>query len=357
MKKIILSCVALMATFFCASTVSAQGVKIYKVGGEVIDIPAAQLDYIEAYDAASETPSFEGTWKMKKLIADKEAMDNAWWGSATFGDAYPSFDANDEITFQNGRIVPNFQSTLKNFFIGEATYEIVENNYQLRIGMFDESVALTLLKVKGVNRFFDADKKSEDDEAFIGVRMVEDEDADEAGIYDLEIYLIDYNSTSFAPEFNDFYIYNNEKPTATVSGSYINFLMSKANSSEVRRKVSANTVDSWEAFNSAILSNNYSVVFFNATWCGPGVIANLVLTNHMNSLNNIGYVKVMLGDDDFSAEISQNYSISALPTILIVNQLGYVQCSKIGVPDNAFLNTITNYSQMANTADEEPADK
>ena len=54
MNKTILSCIAFVAAFFCASTVSAQGVKIYKVGGEVIDIPAAQLDYIEAYDAAAE---------------------------------------------------------------------------------------------------------------------------------------------------------------------------------------------------------------------------------------------------------------------------------------------------------------
>ena len=40
----------------------------------------------------------------------------------TFGDAFPAFEAEDEITFKDGKIIPNLKSNLKNFFIGEATY-------------------------------------------------------------------------------------------------------------------------------------------------------------------------------------------------------------------------------------------
>lgn len=80
--------------------------------------------------------------------------------------------------------------------------------------------------MKGVNRNFDANSKSEDDEAYIGVQLVEDEDADEAGIYDLDVYLIDYVPTSFATEMPD-YMYDAQKPVSTASGMYIQFMMNK----------------------------------------------------------------------------------------------------------------------------------
>lgn len=231
MNKTILSCIAFVAAFFCASTVSAQGVKIYKVGGEVIDIPAAQLDYIEAYDAAAEAAPFEGTWKMKELITTAAVMTERNYGLVTFGDAFPAFDAEDELTFKDGKLIPNLKSNLKNFFIGEATYEIVDEAYVIHpTATTGEAVTLTELKVKGVNRNFDANSKSEDDEAFIGVRLVEDEDADEPGIYYLEVYLFDYKSTTFALEWNDFYMYTDTKPQAAYSDMPIYFSMEKKSS-------------------------------------------------------------------------------------------------------------------------------
>ena len=83
--------------------------------------------------------------------------------------------------------------------------------------------------MKGVNRNFDANSKSEDDEAYIGVRLVEDEDADEPGIYDLDVFLVDFVPTAFATEMPD-YMYDTQKPVSTVSGMYIQFKMSKSES-------------------------------------------------------------------------------------------------------------------------------
>ena len=227
MKKIILSCVALVATFFCAATATAQGVKIYKQGGEVIDIPASELDRIEAYDAQSAKTPFDGTWKMKQLITDRAYMEETWGAMGiTYGEAYPEFTADDELTFKDGKIIPNLKSNLKNFFIGEATYEIVDPAYELRTGMFGEFATLSLLKVKGVNRNFDANSKSDDDEAYIGVQLVEDEDADEPGIYYLEVFLVDFVPTAFATEMPD-YMYDTQKPVSTMSGTYIQFSMDK----------------------------------------------------------------------------------------------------------------------------------
>ena len=228
MKKIILSCVALVAAFFCASTTSAQGIKIYKQGGEVIDIPASQLDYIEAYDATEAGAAYEGVWKMKKLVTDKAYMEASWGSMVTYGDAFPAFNAADELTFADGKLTPALQSTLKNFFTGEATYEVLPGAYALHAGV-GATIDLTILKVTGVNRNFDAASTSDNNVAYIGLREIEDEDADEAGTMLLDVYLIDYEATSFATELKEFGMYapdmDGNPYMAYATGMYINFIM------------------------------------------------------------------------------------------------------------------------------------
>jgi len=231
MKQLILSCVALLATFFCAATVSAQGVKIYKQNGDVIDIPASQLDRIEAYDVNEAGAAYEGVWKMKKLVTDKAYMDATWGAMGiTYGDAFPAFNAADQLTIAGGQIAPALQSTLKNFFTGNATYEELPGTYSLHTGV-GAVAELTILKVTGVNRNFDAASTSESNVAYIGVRIVEDEDADVAGVMLLDVYLIDYEATSFAPELAEFGMYlpdmEGNPYMATSTGMFINFLMEK----------------------------------------------------------------------------------------------------------------------------------
>jgi len=229
MKQLILSCVALLATFFCAATVSAQGVKIYKQNGDVIDIPASQLDRIEAYDVNEAGAAYEGVWKMKKLVTDKAYMDATWGAMGiTYGDAFPAFNAADQLTIAGGQIAPALQSTLKNFFTGNATYEELPGTYSLHTGV-GAVAELTILKVTGVNRNFDAASTSESNVAYIGVRIVEDEDADVAGVMLLDVYLIDYEATSFAPELAEFGMYlpdmEGNPYMATSTGMFINFVM------------------------------------------------------------------------------------------------------------------------------------
>lgn len=232
MKKTILNIFAVAALLLCSTASFAQGVKITKTDNTVIDIPASELKSIEAYDKA---PAFEGTWKMKELVTTAEYMSEVNWGMVTFGEEFPAQDLSDEITFKDGKIIPKFNSKFKNFFKGEATYEIVDEAYELHpMSMAGYSVTLTELKVKGVNRNFDANNVSEDDEAYIGVRLVEDVDADEAGIFYLEIYLMDFKATSFAPEWNDYMMYDENKPMAALSGMPIWFKMDKVESTPTR---------------------------------------------------------------------------------------------------------------------------
>ena len=226
MKKNMLKlCVAFVAAFFCASTVSAQGVKIYKADGQVIDIPAAELNYIEAYDAASATAAYEGTWTMKKLNTDAEYMGASWGMPDDYpAGIFPAFNAEDELTIANGKIIPNLKSEFKNFFIGEATYTEA-GTFTLHEVLSTKE--LTVLKVKGVNRDFSAKTKSESDEAYIGVYVAEDEDADEAGKFLLEVYLLDFIPTEFATSAVQFGLYAPDENgyCASMSGCYIQFTM------------------------------------------------------------------------------------------------------------------------------------
>ena len=230
MKKIVLHICAAAAMLLCTTASFAQGIKIYQKDGKVLDIPANQLDRIEAYDATPAGQFFEGIWKMKKLVTDKTAMETTWGGMATYGDAYPTFNADDQLTIGNGNLNPELQSTLKNFFTGNATYEVLPGVYSgVRVGM--QPIDLTILKVTGVNRYFSADEQSEDKVAYIGVREIEDEDADVAGVMLLDVYLLDYESHSFATELLDFGMYASYDETpyvATSTGMYINFTMKKA---------------------------------------------------------------------------------------------------------------------------------
>ena len=230
MKKIFTQIMMFVALFMAATTVDAQGIKVIKKDGTVLEIPAGELDRIETYEAQAQNKFYEGTWKMKQLVTDKASMDVAWGGMATYGDAYPVFNAADQITFGNGKLTPALSSTFKNFFTGDAKIEELPEIYPLKVGM-GEPLQLTILKVTGVNRNFDAASQSENNVAYIGVREIEDEDADVPGVMLLDVYLIDYEATSFATELAEFGMYGPDSKgnpyMAWMAGMFINFTMKK----------------------------------------------------------------------------------------------------------------------------------
>ena len=167
-----------------------------------------------------------GTWVMNSLVTDKEAMDATWGGMATYENGYPAFNAEDELTI-DATLVPSFKSDFKNFFIGEATYEGAGTFDGVRVGM--QKINLSVIKVTGVNRYFSATEQSEDKVAYIGVRNIEDEETHETL---LDVYLIDYESHSFAPEMLEYegmYApFDEDHPyVAAMTGMYINFTMKK----------------------------------------------------------------------------------------------------------------------------------
>lgn len=317
---------------FGTTTTFAQGVKITKADNTVIDIPASDLKSIEAYDAKTIAP-YEGTWKIKNLTPSLDEINEAYFNSLTKMEYYPELNTEDEITIADGKLIPNLKSRLKNYFIGEATYEEA-GTYSLRTGLFGATAELTLLKVKGVNRNFDPNSTSEDDEALIGIRMVEDMDADEPGIYFLEIYIIDYKSTSFAPEFVDFYMYNDEKPMATNSDQYIVLTMEGVAATSGPKKVAPQYFYNVSSYQDYITSKEYAVVYVGANWCGPCRILKAQLMNLMAAYNSqVGFVVVdLIDNDDFSAYISGTYSICTVPTTLFFHN-GQLEDNIVGSTD------------------------
>ena len=83
---------------------------------------------------------------------------------------------------------------------------------------------LQLLKLENVNRYFSATEVSTDKVAYMGVKNVTDS---ESGETLLDVYIIDYNSKSFMPSFDEYGMYDAEKPTASLGGMQINFTLKK----------------------------------------------------------------------------------------------------------------------------------
>ena len=161
-----------------------------------------------------------GTWVMNELKTTKEDM-IAMWSIPEDYENWPEFNANDELTI-DATIVPAFQSGIKNFFIGEATYEDA-GSYTL---MGFPAVEMQILKVTGVNRDFSANSTSANNVAFIGVRNIDDGN----GNVLLDVYLIDFVPTDFAQTAASFGCYDPIDDTgycAVQSSTYVNFTMKK----------------------------------------------------------------------------------------------------------------------------------
>lgn len=167
-----------------------------------------------------------GTWVMNEIITDEDNLEaNGYWSSLGEGiyDGLPEYNAEDKITFNiaEGIVLPEFKSTYKNYFIGES--EISKGGtYQIRLeSVRDPEIAdVQLIKFANVNRYFHETQKSTDNEAFVGVRMITDEETNEEL---LDMYVIDYESKSFlnlvAYEYG--FMYAETKPTSADTGMFL----------------------------------------------------------------------------------------------------------------------------------------
>lgn len=207
-------------------------------GDEVTTI-GGQYPTVKVQLIGSVVKNMQGSWVMNQLVTTKEEME-ATWGLNYAG--FPEFNEEDALTIAGtvqfdeedavtiaGTIQPDLKSVFKDFFTGDAKYEYA-GTYFLHTGMFGQGADLTVLKLTGVNRFFSETEVSEDNTAYIGVRIIKDENTN-ADL--LDIYLIDYESHAWALELVEggwaYAAPDEEHPYyAYMTGMFINFTMKKA---------------------------------------------------------------------------------------------------------------------------------
>ncbi len=170
-----------------------------------------------------------GTWVMNELRTDKDYMDGTWGGMATYEAGFPVFEAADKFIFEAGVLKTELVSDLKNYFQSESEFVFAgerpaDKSTGVRPIDSFQPIALQQIELKNVNRYFSATETSEDKVALLGMRNITDEN----GEILLDVYLFDYESHSFAAEMLEYGMYGDEKPTAWMSGMYINFTLKRA---------------------------------------------------------------------------------------------------------------------------------
>lgn len=161
----------------------------------------------------------DGTWQISEFITDKDYMMEAWWCDETQFTDYPELNTSDKITIdiENGKFTPNITSNFKNYFIGESDVTNA-GGYSLKAGMGDP-IILQMIELDNVDRNFSATSDSELKDSYIGVRVIKDETTQEDI---LDMYLIDYKSTDFLTLIEEYACWNENRPTATMSGTFLN---------------------------------------------------------------------------------------------------------------------------------------
>lgn len=167
--------------------------------------------------AGPEMERIVGKWQMDKLVTNKAYMDEFWWGGATFEEpAFPVENKADQITITMDKLMTSFVSSFKNYFPAEAKILNAAPKVYNR-----GKIEVLELEIDGVNRTFTEGKQSEDNKALVGFKINENNNNE------LTVYVYDYVSDSFAPEFKDFEMYYPTKPQATDSGMYLEFTMKR----------------------------------------------------------------------------------------------------------------------------------
>lgn len=165
-----------------------------------------------------------GTWVMNELVTDKDVME-AMWGFVKFEPGFPVFDANDKFIFEAGKLTTELTSDWKNYFRPEAEFTFedeVEAIMDLNYPPTRERVQL--VKLSNVNRYFSADEVSEEKTALIGLRNI----TTEAGEELLGVYVLDYETHSFASEDFEWMRGSEERPQSNYGGNVIKFTLKKA---------------------------------------------------------------------------------------------------------------------------------
>lgn len=163
-----------------------------------------------------------GEWEIDTLVTDTTYMRKYWDESYTGMTLMPKFNTHDAMDFdlKAASLNPKLRSDFKNYFLGKSMMRKA-GNLSLDLGN-GETASLQTFLIDNTNRDFSKDSKSEDKESYIGLRILEGEEADT-----LDLYIIDHMSKSFLPELVTEGRYAPEKPVAASPGLFLNLTFTK----------------------------------------------------------------------------------------------------------------------------------
>ena len=166
--------------------------------------------------------TLNGEWKIDTLVTDTTYMRKYWDESYTGMELMPKYNMSDAMTFdlKAASLNPKLRSGFKNYFLGKSIMKKA-GSMDLDLGN-GETASLQTFLIDNTNRDFSEDSKSEDKESYIGVRILEGEEADT-----LDLYVIDHMSKSFLPELVTEERYAPEKPVAASPGLFLNLTFTK----------------------------------------------------------------------------------------------------------------------------------
>lgn len=177
---------------------------------------AGQYPEVKVVILGSYADQILGTWKMSSFVTDKTEMDSAWGGAEDLTN-FPDVSADDQITI-GADFQTKFSKGFERYFSEQSDMSIGDE-FTMRVGM-GTKITVQILILNHINRYFSATTKSDDDVAYVGVRLTDE------GL--LDVYVFDYEPKDFFADFADYGMFNETKPVLTMSGCYLNFLMSKA---------------------------------------------------------------------------------------------------------------------------------
>lgn len=176
----------------------------------------------------SDYEKIAGTWYVYQQLTDKDYMINTSFVPEAELGGFPEATSSDTFTFdiEKNVLTTSLQSDLKNFF-GETCNMTPAGEF--KVGAYDMSLTppyqIQLIDLDNCNRDFSASSTSAEKNAYIGIRLVEEQNSGEEM---LELYLVDYMSKSFCPSWIEYGFYAEERPVCTMSGAYLLFNLKKS---------------------------------------------------------------------------------------------------------------------------------
>ncbi len=163
-------------------------------------------------------------WRLSAISPSKKDFTTVWGLADADMAGYPVIEDGQDnfitLDFAKNLLTTDFKNTLKNFF-KESSAIVKDGKFEVRdIGVKKE---INRYSLDNVNRYFSATEQSEDRQAYIALELAKDDKEEDV----LLLYLIDYNSKTFAVSMAEF-LYKPEKPTVTDQGSYMTLSFKRA---------------------------------------------------------------------------------------------------------------------------------